>query len=166
VKRGTFVPCARACLRARNRPVDRLVLHRMEGTLPGTIAWFQREDRREPTAAHFLVGLDGRIVQMALMNLRVPHCGSRTVPGWNDRAIGIELEGFVRDPYPDIQVDTVAALVASEILRLYPAITPDRVHIVGHSEIPGVDHTDPGPLFPWDRFLAQVGRFSTPSHAR
>lgn len=165
---GDFIPCHPECRRPRESRVDRVVVHRMEGTLRGTIAWFQmgREarakglgvepDQVQMTAAHFLVGLDGRVVQMAVMTAKVSHAGSPRERGWNDRSIGIEFEGYVANPWPEAQIQAGAELVARMILPLYREILPDRAHILGHSEVPGATHTDPGELFPWDDFLARI----------
>ena len=32
----------------------------------------------------------------------------------------------------------------------------DRKHIIGHVEVPGTDHTDPGPHWDWDRYMRLV----------
>ena len=47
---------------------------------------------------------------------------------------------------------------AVEVLKLCPLILPDREHIIGHVDVPDQDHTDPGPVFPWARFLASIRR--------
>jgi hypothetical protein len=35
-------------------------------------------------------------------------------------------------------------------------IPKDRTHIVGHSQVPGADHTDPGPQWDWNRYMQLV----------
>lgn len=40
-------------------------------------------------------------------------------------------------------------------------IPVDRKHILGHVEVPGTDHTDPGPHWDWDRYLELVRRAAT-----
>lgn len=35
-------------------------------------------------------------------------------------------------------------------------IPVDRGHIVGHNEVPGTDHTDPGPHWDWDRYIRLI----------
>jgi N-acetyl-anhydromuramyl-L-alanine amidase AmpD len=35
-------------------------------------------------------------------------------------------------------------------------IPVDRRHIIGHVEVPGTDHTDPGPHWDWDRYIRLV----------
>lgn len=152
---GVFLPCARGCLRFRRLTVDRVVLHTMEGTYAGTIAWFSNPDRPVLTAAHYLVAADGRQCQMALETSKLLHCGSRTESGWNDRSIGIELEGHAVDAaFPVAMLESAAKLVADICRRR--GIPVDRTHILGHREVPGVTHTDPGEHFPWELFMDLV----------
>ncbi|WP_435879105.1 hypothetical protein [Streptomyces griseoluteus] len=37
-----------------------------------------------------------------------------------------------------------------------PDVAGDRTHIVGHSEVPGNDHTDPGPYGDWSYYMSLV----------
>ncbi|MER5326931.1 N-acetylmuramoyl-L-alanine amidase, partial [Streptosporangium roseum] len=40
-------------------------------------------------------------------------------------------------------------------------IPKDRAHIVGHVEVPGNDHTDPGPNWDWTRYMQYVNGTTT-----
>jgi len=149
-------------------PVDRLVIHTMEGTFSGTTAWFQQGRPAAPSSAHFLVGRRGAVRQMVRMADTAYHCGSRLQRGWNDRSIGIELEAwagaaappknlpFARDEFPPEMMSALALLVKANIVRRYPLILLDRAHIVGHAEVPGSTHTDPGTHFPWEQFMSTL----------
>lgn len=82
------------------------------------------------------------------------HAGNRE---WNERSIGIEHEGFVDAPdrwFTDFAYQASAEL-AADISARYD-IPIDREHIVGHQEVPGATHTDPGPYWDWDRYLSLV----------
>jgi N-acetyl-anhydromuramyl-L-alanine amidase AmpD len=82
------------------------------------------------------------------------HAGNRE---WNERSIGIEHEGYVDDPdrwFTDTAYRASAQL-AADISTRYD-IPIDREHIVGHHEVPGATHTDPGPYWDWDRYLDLV----------
>ena len=145
------------CIRTRNPAykVDRIVIHTMEGTLSGTVAWFKRAGRSVPTAAHYCIGQNGDIVQMVPDEKKAIHAGSKTQAGWNDRSIGIEHEGHAADTHwPDALLES-SAKVAAVMCRKF-GIPVDREHIVGHVEIPGVDHHDPGDSWPWDRYMEMV----------
>ncbi|WP_010471205.1 N-acetylmuramoyl-L-alanine amidase, partial [Streptomyces somaliensis] len=37
-------------------------------------------------------------------------------------------------------------------------IPVDREHVIGHVEVEGTDHTDPGPHWDWDRYMELVRR--------
>ena len=170
--RGEFHQAAADCIRTRQAgiAIDRIVIHCMDGTLPGTMSWFKTAGRPVPTAAHFLVGRVGTVVQMVLERDKAIHAGSPVEGGWNDRSIGIELEArltpwpkghsmpFPVDEFPEPMLSAAAALVADICTRR--GIPADRTHIVGHCEVPGVTHTDPGARFPWADFMARIGRFT------
>ncbi|MEV6409296.1 MULTISPECIES: N-acetylmuramoyl-L-alanine amidase [Streptomyces] len=131
--------------------VDMVVIHVTQGSLASAVQVFQ--DPAHRAAAHYIVGKDGGITQM-IRELDVAyHAGNR---GYNERSVGIEHEGFVDRPQ-----DFTAAMYASSarltagICRRY-GIPVDREHIIGHVEVPGTDHTDPGEHWDWDRYLRLV----------
>jgi N-acetyl-anhydromuramyl-L-alanine amidase AmpD len=162
---GRFVACHPDCIRERKSgvTVDRLIIHRAQGYLPGIIATFKTGKDKRPiaTATHFAVGLTkGKIdvVQFAFMSKKLIHAGSTIQPYWNDRSVGVELEGFVGQAWPPEVIKAVAELARDYILPAFPAILADRTHIVGHAEVPHRPtdsfHTDPGVDFPWSEFMA------------
>lgn len=63
------------------------------------------------------------------------------------------------------QLETVAALVAEDVLQYDIPIVRGYPGIVGHGDLDRLgfpnDHTDPGPNFPWDVFLDAVRRYVT-----
>ncbi|EFE79394.1 amidase [Streptomyces filamentosus NRRL 15998] len=75
---------------------------------------------------------------------------------WNTRSIGIEHEGWVDRPefFTDVMYLRSAGLTADICDR--HGIPKDREHIVGHHEVPGSDHTDPGVHWDWERYLRLV----------
>lgn len=145
------------CIRTRNPAykVDRIVIHTMEGTLAGTVAWFKRAGRSVPTAAHYCIGQNGDIVQMVPDDRKAIHAGSKTQAGWNDRSIGIEHEGYADSTQWPAALLESSAKVTAIMCRKF-GIPVDRAHIVGHAEIPGVDHRDPGGWWPWDDYMERV----------
>jgi hypothetical protein len=131
--------------------VDMVVIHVTQGSLASAVQVFQ--DPAHRAAAHYIVGKDGGITQM-IRELDVAyHAGNR---GYNERSVGIEHEGFVDRPQ-----DFTAAMYASSarltagICRRY-GIPVDREHIIGHVEVPGTDHTDPGEHWDWGRYMKLV----------
>lgn len=150
--------------RSKKYKIDRIVIHAMDGTLAGTEAWFKTAGRAVPTAAHYLVGRNGDVVQMVPDDRKALHAGSPVEAGWNDRSLGIECEvrvlpwtGKARFPLNDWPEALMLSLtkVVRALCTTY-AIPRDRVHIVGHSEVPGATHIDPGPGFDFDDLMRRL----------
>lgn len=163
---GRFVSAAADCLRSRkgHKP-DRVVIHTGEGSEDAIVTWFTRTGAQRvaaggsslPTATHYVVSKVGRVTQMVADDEACIHAGSKTEPYWNERSFGIEHEDRANDAIPptEAMLDASAEVVA--ILCHKYAIPADRQHIVGHSEVPGHgSHTDPGPLWPWDAYMAKI----------
>ncbi|MEW1691106.1 peptidoglycan-binding protein [Streptomyces sp. NPDC091265] len=135
----------------RSAAVDKVIIHVTQGSYAGSISWFQN-----PTAevsAHYVVrSSDGQITQMVRDSDTAYHARSA-----NASALGIEHEGFIDDPtwFTDAMYRSSAALTAHLCDRY--GIPKDRAHIIGHSEAPGNDHTDPGPNWDWTRYMQLVG---------
>ncbi|WP_455360880.1 N-acetylmuramoyl-L-alanine amidase [Streptomyces sp. SYSU K21746] len=133
--------------------VDRVVIHVVQGSYPVALKVFK--DPGHGAAAHYVVRKDGHVAQM-IRELDVAyHAGNRD---YNQRSIGIEHEGFVDRPasFTDAMYRSSARLAAGICARY--GIPVDREHIIGHVEVPGTDHTDPGPHWDWDRYLQLVAQ--------
>lgn len=131
--------------------IDRVVIHVTQGSYASAVKVFQ--DPGHGAAAHYIVRKDGHITQM-IRELDVAfHAGNRE---YNERSIGIEHEGFVDDAssFTDAMYAASARLTARICARY--EIPVDRKHIIGHVEVPGTDHTDPGPHWDWDRYIRMV----------
>ncbi|HEY6510551.1 MAG TPA: N-acetylmuramoyl-L-alanine amidase [Burkholderiaceae bacterium] len=106
-------------------------------------------------SAHYLVVRDGTIIQLVDERSRAWHAGASR---WgssidvNSSSIGIELDNNGSEPYPQVQIDALLALLA-DLRQRYrlPA-----ANFVGHSDVAPRRKVDPGPLFPW-RMLAAHG---------
>ncbi|WP_405717838.1 peptidoglycan-binding protein [Streptomyces sp. NBC_00046] len=135
----------------RSAKIDKVIVHVTQGSYAGSISWFQN-----PTAevsAHYVVrSSDGQITQMVRDSDTAYHARSS-----NASALGIEHEGFIDDPswFTDTMYRSSAALTKALCDRY--GIPKDRAHIIGHSEAPGNDHTDPGPYWDWNRYMELVG---------
>ncbi|SNX64200.1 N-acetylmuramoyl-L-alanine amidase [Streptomyces sp. TLI_55] len=155
-----WVAASEANWRRADRPddygIDMVIIHVTQGSLASAVKAFQ--DPGHQAAAHYIVGQNGRVTQM-IRELDVAyHAGNRD---YNERSVGIEHEGFVDRPE-----DFTAAMYASSarltarICARYD-IPVDREHIIGHVEVPGTDHTDPGEHWDWDRYMKLVRRART-----
>jgi MYXO-CTERM domain-containing protein len=131
--------------------VDTVVVHVTQGSYGGTISWFQNPDAQ--VSSHYVVrSADGEITQMVEEEDIAWHASC-----WNGRSVGIEHEGFVDDPawFTEEMYRSSAALTRSICERW--GIPMDREHIRGHVELSDCnDHTDPGPNWDWDHYIALV----------
>lgn len=155
-----WVAASDANWRRADRPddfgVDLVIVHVTQGSFDSAVKAFQ--DPGHKASTHYIVGQDGRVTQM-IRELDVAyHAGNRD---YNERSVGIEHEGFVDRPedFTDEMYEASARLTARICARY--GIPADREHIIGHVEVPGTDHTDPGPHWDWDRYLKLVRRART-----
>ncbi|MFE3036873.1 N-acetylmuramoyl-L-alanine amidase [Streptomyces canus] len=156
-----WVAASSANYRRADRPddysVDRVVIHVTQGGFASAVKAFQDPDHK--AAAHYIVRKDGHVTQM-IRELDVAfHTGNRE---YNERSVGIEHEGFVEDrsSFTEAMYASSARLTAG-ICRRY-GIPVDREHIIGHVEVPGTDHTDPGRYWDWGRYMGLVRSAKTP----
>ncbi|CAM5402752.1 peptidoglycan recognition family protein [Streptomyces atroolivaceus] len=157
---ASWIAASEANWRRADRPddygVDRVIIHVTQGSFASAVRVFQ--DPAHQAATHYIVGQNGRVTQM-IRELDVAyHAGNRS---FNERSIGIEHEGFVDRPqdFTAKMYESSARLTAAICKR--HGIPVDREHIIGHVEVPGTDHTDPGPHWDWPRYLKLVRAAST-----
>ncbi|MGW7408909.1 N-acetylmuramoyl-L-alanine amidase [Streptomyces sp. NPDC054833] len=141
---------------ASDRPgsyrVDRVVIHVTQESYTDTLSIFQNP--KKEVSAHYVVrSVDGHVAQCVREADVAWHAGNWD---YNTRSVGIEHEGWVDRPayFTDALYAESAKLTAA-ICATYD-IPKDRDHIIGHYQVPGSDHTDPGPDWDWDRYIALV----------
>lgn len=135
----------------RTATIDKVVIHVAQGSYAGTISWFQNPASQ--VSAHYVVrSSDGQITQ----TVRDKDTGWHAKTA-NASSLGIEHEGFIDDAswFTDSMYRSSAALTAYLCNRY--GIPKDRSHIIGHSEAPGNDHTDPGVNWNWTYYMQLVG---------
>lgn len=144
-----FVGCAPGNFR-QGRPAgfkpEAIVIHIGEGSLRSIDAQFN--DPRAMVSAHYCVSKTGLVHQYVHEIDTGFHAGTVDRPSWrllkpgqtpgsfinpNFYTIGIEHEGFADDVWPDVQIDTSAALVG-EIAHRWQ-ITLDTDHVIRHHQI-------------------------------
>ncbi|MEV4357264.1 N-acetylmuramoyl-L-alanine amidase [Nonomuraea sp. NPDC049625] len=134
----------------RSSPIRKIVIHVTQGSYAGTISWFQNPSAQ--VSAHYVIrSSDGDVTQMVRDTDTAYHARSS-----NAEALGIEHEGFVDNPswFTDAMYRSSAAL--TRYLADKWGIPRTRANIVGHNELPGNDHTDPGPHWNWDYYMSLV----------
>lgn len=167
-----FVPARDFTKVTAKRAVRVIVIHTMEApegdqTAENVARYFQKPDYK--SSAHVCID-DNSVIQCVYDN-NVAYAA----PGCNNDGIQLELAGVAgqsvkqwRDPY-SIAVVAIAADVAGQYCLKYglPALHLSNEMlrlggrgIIGHAQASAVykksDHTDPGPNYPWDRFMAAV----------
>ncbi|GAA2312154.1 N-acetylmuramoyl-L-alanine amidase [Streptomyces hawaiiensis] len=138
--------------RPRAHPLHYVIIHVAQTTYAGTLSVFRNPGRK--VSAHYVVrSADGRVAQCVRESDIAWHAGNWD---YNTRSIGIEHEGWVGRPgyFTDVMYERSARLTAA-ICRTY-GIPRNREHIIGHGEVPGSDHTDPGRHWDWKRYLRLV----------
>ncbi|MFF9557177.1 N-acetylmuramoyl-L-alanine amidase [Streptomyces albus] len=153
--RARWVAAADGNMRRGDRPsdfrIDRVIIHVTQGSAAAAVKVFR--DPAHRAAAHYIVCRDGQIIQM-IRELDVAfHAANRE---YNERSIGIEHEGWIDRPqdFTEEMYRSSARLTAGICDRYgFPA---DRKHIIGHNEVPGADHTDPGRHWDWDKYIRLV----------
>ncbi len=148
---ATWTPADPANYRAgRAEKLDKIVIHVTQGSYAGSISWFQNPEAK--VSAHYVVrSSDGDVTQMVRDADTAYHAKSA-----NASSLGIEHEGYVDDPswFTDAMYRSSAKLTRH--LADKHGIPLDRQHIIGHSEAPGNDHTDPGKHWDWDAYMKLV----------
>jgi N-acetyl-anhydromuramyl-L-alanine amidase AmpD len=139
-----------------NRPssysIDRVIIHVTQETYTDTLAIFRNPQKA--VSAHYLVrSADGHVAQCVREANIAWHAGNWD---YNTRSIGIEHEGWIDQPayFTDALYEQSAKLTAAVCAKY--GIPKDREHIIGHIQVPGTDHTDPGPYWDWVRYIRLV----------
>lgn len=149
-------PASTSNYTASNRPTEYplnyVIIHVTQATYPLTLSIF--ENPKKKVSAHYLVrSADGHVAQCVREADIGWHAGNWD---YNTRSIGIEHEGWVDRPaYFSDALYEHSARVTAAICAKY-GIPKDRAHIIGHYEVPGTDHTDPGPNWDWTRYIRLV----------
>lgn len=101
-------------------------------------------------SAHYVVGRDGKVIQMVNDYLRANHAG---VGRWgndtdlNSSSIGIEIDNSGAEPYSEAQLQSLMTLL-STLKSRYKIPT---ANFIGHSDVAPRRKVDPA-NFPWKRF--------------
>ncbi|MFF0481062.1 N-acetylmuramoyl-L-alanine amidase [Streptomyces sp. NPDC004435] len=158
-----------------------IVVHDMEApegpkTAENVARWFSTLPASSKASAHVCVDNDSTV--------RCVADGDRAwhAPGANSDGLGIELAGYARqsraewlDQYSKGVLENAAKVVAGWCAKhKIPAVKltaselkAGKRGICGHRDVSAAyrqtDHTDPGPNFPWDYFLARVNAHLKPS---
>ncbi|OZM74725.1 N-acetylmuramoyl-L-alanine amidase [Amycolatopsis antarctica] len=145
-----------AASRPGSTPINKVVIHVTQGSWAGSLSWFANPEAQ--VSAHYTVrSSDGKVAQSVPEKDIAWHAGNWS---YNETSIGIEHEGFVDDPkwFTEAMYQASAKVTANAVKT--HGIPLDRQHIVGHNEVPGATHTDPGPHWNWDHYMQLVAQYA------
>ncbi|MBE8721401.1 N-acetylmuramoyl-L-alanine amidase [Sphingobacterium pedocola] len=130
-----------------------MIHHTAQNSLEQTVKTFHSE--RAAVSSHYVIGRNGKIVQMVNDYYRGHHAG---LGKWgndtdlNSSSIGIELDNNgTTDPWPQIQIDALVQLLA----YLKDAYKIPQANFIGHMDYAPTRKNDPS-RFPW-KTLAEKG---------
>ena len=135
------------------KPSYIILHHTAQESVEQTIRTFTLN--RTQVSAHYIVGDDGRVVQMLNDYLRAWHAGSGSwgkITDMNSCSIGIELDNNGYEPFSEAQITSLMALLS----RLQKEFNIPKANIIGHADIAPSRKVDPSALFPW-KTLAENG---------
>ncbi len=120
--------------------------HTAQDSIQQTIKTFTKTSTQ--VSAHYVIGRDGKVVQMLNDYLRAWHAGAGT---WgknsdiNSASIGIELDNNGNEVFSEAQITNLMALLS----RLKKDYNIPFQNIIGHSDIAPSRKVDPSAFFPW-----------------
>ncbi len=116
---------------------------------------------RSGVSANYVIRGDGKVAEVVSPDDVAWHSGNAWM---NDRSVGIELElsAETNPAFTETQYQVGARLTCALSERY--GIPIDRKNIIGHVEVPGSTHTDPGPTWDWPRFMWYV-KLCAPANA-
>lgn len=130
-----------------------MIHHTAQGSVEHTVRTFHNEN--VGVSSHYIIGRDGKIIQMVNDYYRAHHAGAGR---WgndtdlNSSSIGIELDNNgTTDPWPDVQIQALIRLLTylKETYRI------PQANFIGHMDYAPTRKIDPS-RFPW-KTLADAG---------
>jgi N-acetyl-anhydromuramyl-L-alanine amidase AmpD len=121
--------CTNKCYPTRSgTTVDTIVIHDTEGSWTASVATLQNDPGK---SVQYIVNTDGHVAQFVTEATGAWHSGNAT---YNLKSVGIEHVGYTNQPFTEPQYAASAKLV--DYLTNKYAIPKDRVHVIGHDQVP------------------------------
>ncbi|HLS93926.1 MAG TPA: N-acetylmuramoyl-L-alanine amidase [Sphingobacterium sp.] len=129
-----------------------MIHHTAQNSLDQTVRTFH--NAKAGVSSHYVIGRDGKVVQMVNDLYRGHHAG---LGKWgndtdlNSSSIGIELDNNgTTDPWPDAQIDALVALLR----YLKDTYKIPQANFIGHMDYAPTRKNDPS-RFPWKKLADQ-----------
>ncbi len=132
-----------------DRLIRYVVIHDTEAACAAALNWLVNP--HADASAHFLICRDGRIYQLVRVADAAWHAGN---PYINRHSIGIEHEGYAGGSYTRAQYEATASILRWLNRHEHLGLQWTRDVVMGHENVPGSDHTDPGPGWDWPEFMS------------
>jgi len=136
-----------------SRTIRYVVIHDTESACAAALNWLTNP--RSASSAHFLVCRDGRVYQLVRVANAAWHAGNTYI---NHQSIGIEHEGYAGQDYTPAQYAATVSILHWLNGRMNLRLQWTRNAVFGHENVPGSDHTDPGPGWNWPLFMSMLRR--------
>ncbi|MGW3156093.1 N-acetylmuramoyl-L-alanine amidase [Streptomyces sp. NPDC001089] len=146
--------------RPRDQKIEYIVIHDTEADMSSMLHTVRNP--KLPSWHYSIRSSDGQVTQHVRTKDIAWHAGNQLV---NARSIGIEHEGFLKQPdtwYTE-QMYRASARLVRYLAKKYD-IPLDRQHILGHDNVPGPTassipgmHDDPGPFWDWRHYFDLLG---------
>lgn len=142
--------------RPRSHRITHIVIHVTQGSWASAINWFQNP--ASGVSAHYTIRSRDGFIGQSVSDINIAyHAGNWN---YNQHSIGIEHEGYVSNPrWFTAEMYRSSARLTAYLCRRY-RIPIKRSRIIGHNEVPGADHTDPGKWWWWSYYMRRVRRFA------
>jgi hypothetical protein len=136
--------------RPSSSAINYVVIHKVQGTAASAASWFQ--NCSAGVSAHFIFNNSTGYCYQSVYEADIAyHAGN-----WNTNvnSVGIEHGGYVTSNdtatvcYDESAVETRSCII-------YYTVAYDRSHVIGHSQVPGSTHTDPGQYWNWTYYMSK-----------
>lgn len=143
--------------RESSHNINKVIIHVVQGPFSAAINTFKDPNSR--VSAHYTVRSNDGFIGQSVQEKDIGyHAGNYS---YNTSSIGIEHEGYVSQPrYFTAEMYRSSARLTAVMCRKYN-IPIDRQHIIGHNEVPGATHTDPGRYWDWPRYMRLVRKYAS-----
>jgi hypothetical protein len=135
--------------RPTSYPIKYVVIHKVQGSAAGAASWFQNSSAN--VSAHFIFNNSSGYCYQSVREADIAwHAGNWT---YNTQSVGIEHGGYVSSNdtanvcYQESAKETRSTIIYYDVLY-------SRTRILGHSEVPGANHTDPGAYWNWSYYMS------------
>ena len=130
-------------------PINYVVIHKVQGSAAGAASWFQNCSSN--VTAHYVFDNNSGYCYQSVYEADIAwHAGNWT---YNTQSIGIEHGGYVSSNdtsnacYRESGLETQSCII-------YYNVQWNRGRVLGHSEVPGATHTDPGIYWNWNFYMS------------